>query len=113
MHRHAAPTPRLRRTKLALTVALLALSSGAVASAAGPGGWDHLGDAGTPGSDSINGHVNALNSGVPGKLYVGGPFTDAGGHPDADRIAVWNGSTWSPVSSPTSGISNGGVFAIA
>ena len=46
-------------------------------------------------------------------LYVGGPFTDAGGNADADRIAGWNGSSWSALGSPTSQISNGAVSAIA
>jgi hypothetical protein len=44
---------------------------------------------------------------------VGGEFTDAGGVANADRIAKWNGSSWSAVSSAPSQISNGGVFAIA
>ena len=46
-------------------------------------------------------------------LYVGGLFTDAGGNADADRIAGWNGSSWSALGSPTSQISNGAVSAIA
>ncbi len=80
---------------------------------AGPGGWDHLGDAGTPGSDSLNGNVNVLNSDKPGLLLVGGEFTDAGGIAAADRIASWNGSTWSPVGLTSDQIPNGGVYAIA
>jgi hypothetical protein len=27
-------------------------------------------------------------------VYVGGVFTDAGGNPNADRIARWDGSAW-------------------
>jgi trimeric autotransporter adhesin len=50
---------------------------------------------------------------TPGALYVGGEFTDAGGLPDADRIAAWNGSSWSAVSSSMSQIPNGRVSAIA
>ena len=61
--------------------------------AAGPGGWDHLGDAGTPGSKSLNLVASALEV-TPGALYVGGKFTDAGGIANADRIATWNGSNW-------------------
>ena len=78
------------------------------AAAAGPGGWDHLGDAGAPGTDSLNLVASALAV-TPGALYVGGEFTDAGGIPDADRIATWNGSTWNAVSSSTSQIANGRV----
>ncbi len=44
---------------------------------------------------------------------MGGTFTAAGGVPGADRIASWNGSAWSAVSSPASQISNGAVNAIA
>ena len=50
---------------------------------------------------------------TPDLLYVGGKFTDAGGIPNADRIATWNGSTWAAVSSSTEQIGNGEVFAIA
>jgi trimeric autotransporter adhesin len=92
----------------ALVVAVLVT----LASAAGPGGWDHLGDRGTPGSDSLNLVANALEV-TPGALYVGGKFTDAGGIPDADRIATWNGSNWNAVSSTAEQIDNGEVFAIA
>lgn len=76
---------------------------------AGPGGWDHVGDAGAPNTKSLNGNVNVLSSDAPGLLLVGGNFTDAGGKPAADYIASWNGSTWSPVG----GQLTGEVFAIA
>jgi len=79
---------------------------------AGPGGWDHLGDAGVAGTDSLNANVNALNADAPGLLLVGGEFTDAGGNPAADHIASWNGTGWSPLAR-ASGQINGGVFAIA
>jgi hypothetical protein len=82
------------------------------AAAAGPGGWDHLGDRGAPGTDSLDLVASALAV-TPGALYVGGEFTDAGGIPNADRIATWNGSNWNAVSSSTSFISNGRVSAIA
>ena len=96
---------------LALSVVLVgALVT--LASAVGPGGWDHLGDGGAPGSDSLNLVASALAV-SPGGVYVGGEFTDAGGIPDADRIASWNGSTWSALSSSVSQISNGRVSAIA
>jgi hypothetical protein len=97
---------------------ILAISGVAVgmiatlALAAGPGGWDHLGDRGTPGSDSLDLVASALAV-TSGVLFVGGGFTDAGGIPAADRIATWNGSSWSAVSSPASQISNGVVSAIA
>lgn len=97
-----------------LLLALSTLAIGAIATwalATGPGGWDHLGDRGTPGSKSLNLVANALE--VAGtELYVGGKFTDAGGITNADGIAKWNGSTWSAVSPSTAQI-NGEVFAIA
>jgi hypothetical protein len=80
------------------------------ASAVGPGGWDHLGDGGAPGTPSLNGTVAAFNIDSPGVLLVGGPFTDAGGNPDADHIAAWNGTAWSAFGAVPL---NGGVNAIA
>lgn len=58
------------------------------ANAAGPGGWENVGG-------GLNDRVSALNSEQPGQLIVGGRFSDAGGNPAADRIAIWNGSAWS------------------
>ncbi|HYI20919.1 MAG TPA: hypothetical protein VD836_19540 [Solirubrobacteraceae bacterium] len=109
---------RPARTRRPLrVVTLCALLIGAVvtlATAAGPGGWDHLGDRGTPGSDSLDLVASALAA-TPGALFVGGEFTDAGGIPAADRIATWNSgsASWSAVSSSTSQISNGRVSDIA
>jgi hypothetical protein len=106
----------LARTRILLCVsAVSAVVIGVcvtLAWAGGPGGWDHLGDAGTPASDSLNLVASALAV-TPGALYVGGEFTDAGGIPSADRIAMWNGSSWNAVGSSTPGISNGRVSAIA
>jgi hypothetical protein len=94
---------------------VLALVIGGLATlapAAGPGGWDHLGTGATPATKSLNLVASALEV-TPGALYVGGKFTDAGGIANADRIAKWNGSSWSAVSSSTEQIANGEVFAIA
>jgi hypothetical protein len=123
MSDHVAPSesplrvgvPRRRRLARVLTLCVVGVGAFvalALASAAGPGGWDHLGDRGTPGSDSLDLVASALTV-APGVLYVGGEFTDAGGVPAADRIAKWNGSDWSAVSSPASQLANGRVLAIA
>jgi hypothetical protein len=32
-----------------------------------------------------------------GKVYAGGVFTNAGGNPDLDFVAVWDGQKWGPV----------------
>jgi hypothetical protein len=101
-----------RKCGLLFVPAVCALVIGALAWAAGPGGWGHLGDGGGSGTDSLNLIASALAV-APGALYVGGEFTDAGGIPGTDRIAAWNGSRWSAVSSSTSQISNGRVSAIA
>jgi hypothetical protein len=93
---------------LAVAVAVMASLTGG-ASGAGPGGWDHLGDGGTPGTRSLDGAVRALNAEVPGVLYVGGSFVNAGGIADADRIATWNGSAWGALG--PAGL-NGDVMAI-
>jgi hypothetical protein len=106
---------RLGRKRLVRVLALSAMVVGALAAlapAAGPGGWDHLGDRGAQGTDSLDLVASALAV-TPGVLYVGGEFTDAGGKLDADRIATWNGSSWNGVSSPASFIPNGRVSAIA
>jgi hypothetical protein len=97
---------------MSLTVLLLGSLVG-LAGATGPGGWGHLGDGGASGTPSLNGAVFALNADRPNTLYVGGNFTAAGGVSGADRIASWNGSAWSAVSSPSSQIANGAVNAIA
>ncbi len=103
-----------RRLLFVLAVSLLVVAALTVgASAAGPGGWDHLGDGGTPGSHSLDGTVSALKDTSSGFLYVGGNFTGAGGIANTNRIAKWSGTSWSAVSSPTSGIDNGIVDAIA
>jgi trimeric autotransporter adhesin len=137
---------------------VLALSLGVAfvvggASAAGPGGWDHLGEFKTPTVSPLNGAVYALSAesdngllvggnfnfttadGRPAahlavwyptqfwtafatpsplngdvhaiawdaahvRLFVGGTFTNAGGNPNADFLATWNGSNWAPFCSP-------------
>jgi len=107
-------TGRLISTRGLRVLAVSALAIGlfaALAPAAGPGGWDHLGDRGTPGTKSLNLVANALAvSGTD--LYVGGKFTDAGGIGNADGIAKWNGSAWSAVSPSTAQIDSE-AFAIA
>ncbi len=37
---------------------------------------------------------------VTGKVYVGGNFTNAGGNPLADFLAVWDGAGWQPFCAP-------------
>ena len=66
--------------------------------------WEHLGT--RPGA--LNNAVYAIA--VSGSdVYVGGFFTDAGGNPNADYIARWDGSAWHPLG----GGLNGSVSAIA
>lgn len=96
------------------TAALALLASGVLyfavtASAAGPGGWDHLGHGATTSTPALDGSVDALNADNAGTLYVGGNFLNAGGHAAADHIASWNGSAWSTVGPNL----NGDVHAIA
>jgi hypothetical protein len=104
----------MRRTALTLATAAvltIALASAAGAGQVGPGGWAHVGVGSTAQNPSLNGAVYALNTSNPGVLYAGGNFTSAGGNTKAQRIARWNGSTWSSLGNTP--ISNGGVFAIA
>ena len=96
---------------LAIAVAVAVAASLAVATAAGPAGWERVGNGGTAELRSLSGAVRAfaVGGGGSGDLYVGGAFTDAGGIADADRIAVWNGTSWRAVAPGL----NGDVFAIA
>ena len=73
---------------------------------AGPGGWGHVGG-GT--AEELNGAPYTWEPGQ-GVLYVGGNFADAGGDPDADYIATWNGQAWGSIG--PAGL-NGSVFALA
>ena len=49
-------------------------------------GWNALGT-------GLNTFVHCIAVSGNG-VYVGGEFTDAGGNPNADRIAYWDGSSW-------------------
>ncbi|HUR16365.1 MAG TPA: hypothetical protein VMZ33_03690, partial [Candidatus Limnocylindrales bacterium] len=54
------------------------------------------------GGGALNGRVNAIL--VDGSsVFVGGYFQNAGGDPQADYLAVWNGSTWSDIDGATTG----------
>jgi hypothetical protein len=59
---------------------------------------------------ALNGIVHALSSDAPGGLLVGGDFTDAGGDPDADYVARWDGRAWKALGT---GKLTGAVHAIA
>jgi hypothetical protein len=97
---------------LALSLCLAAcLALGAPASAlTGKGTWNHLGTNGGSPGPALNGQVSEMYA-TANTMYVGGSFTSAGGIPAADRIAKWNGNSWSAVG-PTIA-SNGSVLAIA
>ena len=54
------------------------------------------------GGTAINGRVSAIL--IDGtNVIVGGSFTNAGLDPQADYLAVWNGSTWSDIDNATTG----------
>lgn len=81
------------------------------AEAAGPGGWDHVGTGATASAPALDNDVLALNTELPGQMLVGGKFTGAAGVLGRDRLASWNGSTWSTIGGP--GALNGDVRALA
>ncbi len=102
----------MRRSVFASVAAFTVIVTVApLAAAIGPGGWDHVGAGSTATTASLNGTVTALNTDNPGVLYAGGNFTNAGGHPNADRIAKWDGTAWSAIGGVP--LTNGQVFAIA
>lgn len=70
--------------------------------------WSSLGGSGS----GLGSSVKAFAFDSSGDLVAGGTFTDAGGDPDADRIAVWNGSVWSSIGGPGSGVGSN-VEAVA
>jgi hypothetical protein len=147
------PAGKRARWSLVLAVSIAFVIVTVSASAAGPGGWDHLGEFMTPKAAALNGAVYALStesdngllvggafnfttaSGRPAahlavwyptqfwtayatpsplngdvhaiawdaahvRLFVGGTFTNAGGNPNADFLAVWDGTNWAPFCSP-------------
>ena len=57
---------------------------------------------GTPGTD---GYVSAIAASGAGNVYISGGFTQVGTTP-ANRIAKWNGSTWSALGSGLGGVAN-------
>lgn len=60
--------------------------------------WDNVGAGGGAFKDGVNDVV------VNGSdIYVGGWFTDAGGNPEADHIAKWDGAQWTSLSNNGSG----------
>jgi hypothetical protein len=97
----------------ALAVAIATIALAPSAQAVGPGGWDHLGTQISSGNTAaaLNGDVLAMNTQLPGQLLAAGKFTHAGGVAGADRVASWNGTSWSAVGPPTS--FNGDVHALA
>ena len=59
--------------------------------------WTSLG---TGTANGMNAHVNALVMAANGDLYAAGAFTQTGSVP-ANRVARWNGSTWSTLGTGT------------
>ena len=104
----------LRRLLLAFSfsIATFLVSVAPATALVGSGSWGHLGtDGKTPPGPALNGHVYEMHK-VGTVLYAGGAFTNAGGIPSADRIAAWDGTSWSALG-PTPIADNGSVFAIA
>ncbi len=101
----------MRCIPFAVSIAVAVSLAGATpAAATGRGSWDHVGNGGLAGTASLNGTVSALHK-VGTVLYAGGRFTNAGGDPNADRIAKWDGVAWSALG--TAPLGSGSVLAIA
>lgn len=76
--------------------------------------WSALGSNGNN-DGALNGPVYSLL--VSGSnVYVGGDFFNAAGDPQADDLALWNGSTWSDIAGASGtgeGALSGQVYALA
>ena len=57
------------------------------------GVWN--GESWAPLGVGMNGDVRSISIGPDGLMHVGGNFTEAGGIATPDKLARWNGSTWS------------------
>ncbi|MEO6349144.1 MAG: hypothetical protein ABIP53_00650, partial [Candidatus Limnocylindrales bacterium] len=90
-------------------IAALSIEVAPDLSGAGLPGWSALGADG----GALNGDVKAIAVAGP-DVYVGGSFTNAGGIPEADYVARWDGSLWSALGSngPGVGAIGGSVNAI-
>jgi hypothetical protein len=69
------------------------------------GSWAGLGSNGS-GNGALDARVHALAKSGP-DLYVGGHFLDGAGIPEADRVAMWDGGSWSALGS--NGAGNGAI----
>lgn len=66
--------------------------------------WEGLGSNGSnDGALSAHSYVLAVATLPNGDVVVGGTFSNAAGIAEADRVALWNGSTWSALGSNGSG----------
>jgi hypothetical protein len=91
-----APTGNRGRLSATLPVTVLAilLMLPTEVAAVTSGGWNNLGQGATATTPALNDKTETFYS-VGNLLYVGGDFTNAGGLPNGDHIAVWNGTAWS------------------
>ncbi|MBH8557791.1 T9SS type A sorting domain-containing protein [Hymenobacter negativus] len=71
--------------------------------------WSFLG---TTTYNGVNSNVNSLALAANGDLYVGGQFTQAGAV-NANRIARWNGTTWSALGAGIGSVGSDMVAALA
>ena len=66
------------------------------------GGSVTIGDTTYTPADGLNGTVNSIAL-AGANVYAGGDFTDAGGNPNGDYIARWDGVAWQPLGTGTDG----------
>lgn len=108
----------MKKFLAAVSIACMAMTGAAIApslasTTSSEPAWKSLG---SQLGSALDGDVRDVVKGPDGNIYATGNFDDAGGVPEADVIAMWDGTSWSALGSNGNGdgfFDNGTGFAIA
>lgn len=95
----SALLPRRARARALLFILLACALVFSFARSASAQDWERGQWSAPPDFRGLNNSVLAMTFDNAGNLYVGGYFTDAGGDPNADRVAMWDGKKWNALGS--------------